>query len=586
MPQQSSPLSSLTRGLTRRSALRLFAGTVGLGVLAACAPTPPRNDPKPAATSAPAAAQKPADSPATAAPAAPAAPKPTDAPKPAAQATAQTQPAAAAPAVVKRGGTLIVGQDVGPVSLDPILTTAHPAAQIYEHLYSTLVQPDPETGKIVPDLAESWEVPDPKTHIFKLRQDVKFHSGRTLTAEDVKYSFERLLDPKYNAPIKAYVGPIDTIEVLSEYSIKFTHKEVYAPFLNAVADRRPIGIVDRETVEKNDGKLSAVSNGTGPFKLVEYIPDNKIVMERHASYHEKDWPLLDGIEFRIIPDEQSRIAAIRSGEVHLTTLKDPRTAALVAADPNIVLHKISSLLREGTPVNMQREPLGDVRVRQAISYALNRQEMVDTVLGGQGEVSGVFPPLEREWALPMTPENFPSWFHDLEKSRALLKEAGKADGFKLSITVSSAFAPEVATAQLMQSQLKKVNIDVEVRVLEFGALLQAQRELNFDLLLSLNSGRPDPHQYIGTIMRTGEAQNYGKYSNPKADELLSRGHQTLDVAERKQIYAETQRIYANDVPYYHMFVINSIDPARKEVKGYIPQASQYRPSLRRVWLDK
>lgn len=122
-------------------------------------------------------------------------------------------------------------------------------------------------------------------------------------------------------------------------------------------------------------------------------------------------------------------------------------------------------------------------------------------------------------------------------------------------------------------------------MLEFGAVLQSQRELNFDLLLTLNSGRPDPHQYIGTIMRTGEAQNYGKYSNPKADELLSRGLQTLDVAERKQIYAETQRIYSNDVPYFHMYVINSFDPARKEVKGYIPQASQYRPSLRHVWLD-
>lgn len=448
MRHQITPSSAPIQTLTRRAALRLVAGTLGFGVLAACAPTPPRNDAKPATTNSPAAVvPKAAESSTTAAP------KPSDATKPAAQIAATTQPAVptAAPAAMKRGGTLIVGQDVGPVSLDPILTTAHPAAQIYEHLYSTLVQPDHETGKIIPDLAESWEVPDPKTHIFKLRQGVKFHSGRALTAEDVKYSFERLLDPKNNAPIRAYVGPIDKIEVLGDYSIKFTHTEVYAPFLNAIADRRPIAIVDRETVEKNDGKLSAVSNGTGPFKLVEYVPDSKVVMERHTPYHEKDLPILDRIEFRIIPDEQSRIAAIRSGEVHLTTLKDPRTAKLVAADPNIVLHKIGSLLREGTPVNMQREPLGDVRVRQAISYALNRQEMVDTVLSGEGAVSGVFPPLEKEWALPMTTENFPTWFHDLEKSRALLKEAGKADGFKLSITVSSAFAPEVATAQLMQS---------------------------------------------------------------------------------------------------------------------------------------
>ena len=212
--------------------------------------------------------------------------------------------------------------------------------------------------------------------------------------------------------------------------------------------------------------------------------------------------------------------------------------------------------------------------------------MVDTILGGEGSITGVFPPLEKEWALPMTKENFPSWFYDLDKAKALLKEAGKDGGFKLSIAVAPSVAAEVATAQMMQAQLKKVNIDVDVKVMEAGALLQTQRDLSFDLLLTFNSGRPDPHQYIGTIMRTGEAQNYGKYSNPKVDELISKGLQTLDTNERKQIYNEAQRIYANDVPYYHMYVINSFEPARKEVKGYIPQASQYRPSLRRVWLDK
>ena len=139
---------------------------------------------------------------------------------------------------------------------------------------------------------------------------------------------------------------------------------------------------------------------------------------------------------------------------------------------------------------------------------------------------------------------------------------------------------------MMQAQLKKVNIDIEVKVMEAGALLQTQRDLNFDLLLTFNSASPSAHQYIGTIMRQLATKNYGKYSNPKVDDLISRGLQTLDTNERKQIYAEAQRIYANDVPYYHMYVINSFEPARKEVKGYIPQASQYRPSLRRVWLDK
>jgi ABC-type transport system substrate-binding protein len=229
--------------LSRREALKwLSAGGMALG-LAACTPTPPRTEPKPAATSAPAA--QPTEAPK---PAAPAAPAPTEAPKPAAQPAAQPT---TAPAAIKKGGTLIIGADVNPVGLDPHLTTAFASVAIYEHLYSSLLTMEYKTNKVKPDLAESWKQVDPNTVEFKLRQGVKFHSGRELTAEDVKYTWERLLDPKLTVPLKNYIGPGAEVQVVDKYTARLRNDPVYAPLLSCVADRRPTAIVDREVVEKN-----------------------------------------------------------------------------------------------------------------------------------------------------------------------------------------------------------------------------------------------------------------------------------------------------------------------------------------------
>ena len=323
----------------------------------------------------------------------------------------------------RRGGRLVIGADVNPVGLDPALTTAFASVAIYEQMYMSLGTLEYRTNRVVPDLAQSWRSVDPRTYEFKLRPGVRFHSGREVTADDVKYTVERLLDPKVAVPLRSYLGPVDHVQAADKYTVRIAMKEVYAPLVSVLADRRPCAIVDREVVEKH-GSLANWDGGSGPFKLVEYTPDVRVVLERHADYWEKDKPYLDQVEFRIIPDESSRLAAIRAGDVDMTVLKDPKNARLLRNDKGIVLNDVPSFWRSASPFNLARPPLNDVRVRQAISYAIDRQEIINTVLFGEGVVTGPLPPGEAEWAIPVNRENFPTYYPDLAKSRALLKEAG------------------------------------------------------------------------------------------------------------------------------------------------------------------
>jgi peptide/nickel transport system substrate-binding protein len=568
----------------------MAVGGMALG-LAACSPTPPRTDPKPAAPAAP----KPTEAPKPVAPApttAPAAPavaaKPTEAPKPAAPAAAAKpteapKPAAAAPAAVRKGGTLVIAADVNPVGLDPHAVTAFSSVAIYEHLYSSLATLDYKTNAVKPDLAESWKNIDDKTVEFKLRSGVKFHSGREITAEDVKYTVERLLDPKVAAPLISYLGPGIKAEVVDKYTVRLSNETPYAPLLSVFADRRPTAIVDREIVEKN-GDLKNSVGGSGPFKLVEYTPDVRVVLEKNGDYWEKDFPILDRIEFRFITDETARMAAIRTGEVDMTVLKDPKNARLLKDDRSINLNDVPSFWRSASPFNTERKPLDDVRVRQAISYAIDRQEIINTVLLGDGVPTGPLPPGEAEWAIPVNAENFPTYQYNPEKAQQLLKEAG-AEGLKISIQAAPAYAPDIPTAQVLQAQLRKVGIDLQIQQMEWAAVLQAQRDRNFDLNLTFNTNRPDPDTYLG-VAHSKFSQNWGRYSNPKMDELLEKARSSFNVQERKTLYADIQRLFATELPYLYLYVIKNYEPSRLHVKGYTPMASGYRLALKETWVDK
>ena len=274
----------------------------------------------------------------------------------------------------------------------------------------------------------------------------------------------------------------------------------------------------------------------------------------------------------------------RSGEVDMVILKDPKIARLVRGDPNIQPLEVPSFWRQGSPYSFKHPQLKDPKVRQAISYAIDRQEIINTVLLGEGVPTGVIPPDDKEWTLPITRENMPSYFPDLDKARALMKEAG-VDGFKAKIHANLNYATDTPTAQVLQTQLKKINIELEILPTENAAYLQAQREGNFDMMTGFMTGRPDPDTYMLLADSKGSV-NFGKYVNAQMDELLQKGRTTLDVAERKKIYNDAQRLHDSDPSTLFLYVIKNYTPARNAVKGYVPMASGYQLPLKDTWVDR
>jgi peptide/nickel transport system substrate-binding protein len=225
-----------------------------------------------------------------------------------------------------------------------------------------------------------------------------------------------------------------------------------------------------------------------------------------------------------------------------------------------------------------------VRIRQAISYAINRQELISTVLLGDGAVTGVIPPGETTWAIPATPDNYPTYNYDPNKAMQLLKDAG-AQSVKIMIDAAPDYAPDIPSAQVMQAQLKKVGIDLSIRQLPFAQLLKNQTSGDFDLSISFNTNRPDPDTYLSPA-RSGLSANIGKYSNPQMDALIDQGRATFDTDKRKQIYSDAQKLFASEVPILFTYVIKNYEPARPTVKGYVPMASGYRLSLKETWVNK
>ena len=288
---------------------------------------------------------------------------------------------------------LNIADPVGPPVLDPHKDGSYQSSgMVLTIMYEGLLIRD-EKGELKPHLAETWKAVSPTVHEFKIRRGVTFHNGREMDAGDVKYSFERVTEPKTGSPFRAIWSVIDKVETPDKWTARFTLKYPSAPFLNYLAGPYGHQIVAKEAVEQHTD-LNQVAVGTGPFKLVEYVPDSHLKFERHAGYWKKGMPYLDGLNVRIVKDESARLAAARAGAADMTYVTAVNAPA-VKADRNLTLVEGDNVfygmtLAQFIP-NTSKAPFSDLRVRQAMSLAIDRKEMVDTVVFGSGVVSGPDP---------------------------------------------------------------------------------------------------------------------------------------------------------------------------------------------------
>ncbi len=508
---------------------------------------------------------------------------PTTAPAAAAPTTA---PAVAQPAAggAKRGGSLKLALNQEPTAgLDPQLSSPMVSQHHFEQVYEQLLVTQPD-GSITNGLAESWEQTDPRTYVFKLRKGVKWHNGREFTSEDVKYSFERQVSTgSINQPV---YGPVlDKVETPDPLTVRFTTKEVFSPFISYVAGPREGNIVPSEVV-KEKGDLKATMVGTGPFKFVDYTPGNEARFVRNPDYWNKDQPLLDELIIKYIPDDTSRLAALRNGAVDFAYFGSAIFVKPNLNDPSITWATGKALNTRHFVLNNQVPPLNDVRVRQAISLALNRQEIVDTNLLGLGAVSTHIPPADEYWTLP-NPQNEPKYKQDIEQAKKLLADAGQSN-LKLQIKIGPD-ASYTADSELIQSQLKRAGIELEIVKKEQAAWIDDFLKINHDSVMMGYSSYVDPDGYFYQTMSSDSTSGRTGVKSEKLDTLLKKGRTTVDRKERQQIYFDTQKLIVEEAFELILYAqIAAFEAMKSFVKGYVPLGKTFGrgPQLRGVWIDK
>ncbi|MGL4402365.1 MAG: glutathione ABC transporter substrate-binding protein [Fusobacteriaceae bacterium] len=436
---------------------------------------------------------------------------------------------------------LVIAQEGEPKTLDVHMGNDGFSLRINRQIYSRLVESDYQM-KIYPGLAQSWEILDDKTVQFKLRKGVKFHNGQEMKAEDVQFSFERM---NKSPRISFVLPPIERIDIVDDYTINMITKEPFGPLMSHLA-HPALGIVSKKAVTENNGNLQEHPIGTGPYKFSEWKAGDSVRLERNDEYFLKP-PKFKTIVFRNIPEANSRTIALETGEVDIALGISSVDEDNIQNNPGLELLRKPSISLTYLGFNMKKAPFNNEKVRKAINYVVDKQSIIDAVLAGGGSIA----------TSPIAPEvfgftdNTKAYEYNLEKARELLKEAGLEKGFKTSINIMSGEA-ERQTAQIIQSDLKKIGIDAEILVTESGAYWNLTSKGEHDMFLGgWGSVTGDADYGLYPMYHSnamGAPGNRSFYSNERVDQLLDKARKTLDQEKRKKLYEEIQIAIVEDAP--------------------------------------
>jgi peptide/nickel transport system substrate-binding protein len=483
-------------------------------------------------------------------------------------------------AAIKMGGTLRMGMQSDPGGLDPQLQSATALWKVTELIYNYLTQVNPDLS-VRPDLAESWEISDDGlTYTFKLHP-ATFHNGRAVVADDVKYSFERLVDPTTASPTAGSLASMQSIEAPDDATVVVTLSRPDASFLVELSGMGCI-IVPKEVVEEH-GDLAQVAVGTGPFKFVEYVPNTHIKLEKNADYWEEGLPYVDNVELLIAAEDNSRTAALVSGTVDFIEYVPSQDIPILEADDSIKLAGNSIQQIRMIGFNLTREPFDNPKVRQAIAKAIDRAPIIDAALSGYGT------PTEQIFAADfwasLGEREIPA--PDIEGAKALLAEAGYPDGFKTTIAGWAEYGFLKSSAVVVQEQLKQIGIDAELNLLDTGSMIQiVYTDFDFDMVVTGDSSFVDPNSLIFRNFKTGESSNFTQYSDADMDAMIEDGIATTDQAARTEIYQQIAEKLMTDLPWVCLYIGQQYEAMKDYVMGYehIPTGSNV--SVRQVWLDQ
>ena len=481
---------------------------------------------------------------------------------------------------------LTIGQGTDALTIDPHFIVDSPTASVLEHFYETLLELTP-ASELAPGLATGWEVSaDGTEYTLTIRRGVRFHDGEPLNAEAVKVNLDRRLDPDA-ATEMMYLLPAGTeVIVVDEYTVKLVTEEPFGPMFSHLSHSNN-AMVSPKALEASWDQPVAEPVGTGPFKLESRVPDDRLTMVRNKDY----WgtaPKLDEIVWRVIPDDASRVIALETGQVDVIVRIPPLDVPRLDADADINIEVAPSVRTMFIGFNTAREPFDDPLVRQALNYAVNKEAIVEHILGGIGRVSdapisaGIF-----GYHPTMTYEYNP------DLARQLLEDAGYPDGFSTTLRPAvGRYHMDVEVATAVAADLEAVGLDVTLQTMDWGTYISGMLanpeeaemyqlawgcitvDADYGLLPMFHSEQVRPAGF-----------NLGFYANAEVDVLLETGRKTADPAAREAAYKAAMEIIMDEAPWLFLHSESQVVGMGTHVKGLVVHVTE-RLLAHNAWIDK
>jgi peptide/nickel transport system substrate-binding protein len=509
----------------------------------------------------------------------------------------------------RRGGTLRVCFILAPPHFDPqqtvAFTTMVPLSFTHSRLVKVKAGPSvkPGTTPIEPDLAESWIQANDTTYIFKLRKGARWHNkppvnGREVTAEDVKYTYERFMSP--TNPNRGLLEQVEKIEAVDKYTVKFTTKEPFAWLLEALASTST-WIIAKEVVEQHgDLKRPETCIGTGPWMLERYEPNLRFTFVRNPNYFIPGLPHADGVDMAIETDPAARFASWLAGRYDFApeygmVVRRSDLAAAKQRKPGLQTQDYTVVFGGITWVHLDQEPFKDVRVRRALAIASNWKEVLETnswSQGGHGLPNPAVPAAFKEWSIPidqLPPEGRKLYDFDPREARRLLAEAGHPNGLKTSTETTAGYGPDFMDGvEVTLAGWKKGGLEAELKMKEYGAFISSAIFGKFDKMATgLFGGWADPDSYLYRYFIPGQVLNASGVNDPKLTEMIRLQRRTFNVAKRREIIYDIQRYISTQVYALYGPSVNAVAGWEPYVKNFAPNIGHdYGGRLMAAWLDR
>lgn len=456
------------------------------------------------------------------------------------------------------GGDLVIsiGSDV--VSLSTQGSNDVPSSNVAENIYETLTVLD-ENQEVQPGLAESWEEVDETTWDFKIREGVTFHDGEELNAEAVKANFDRLVDEEIASPRAFLFEAVESVEVEDEYTVRFNLEYPYAPLLANLA-HNGTGIMSPAIIEEDyaqmeeggdpDAYINQNPVGTGPFEFEEWTPGEKVVLSRYDDYWGEK-AKLDTATFKVVSEQSSRVAELESGTSHVADAIGPNNVSRVEGMQDASVLQAPSVSLSYVGFNVEQEPFDDVRVRQAISHAIDKDEIIQGVYNGVGipAIGPLAPPVFGY------DDSVSGLEYDLDKAKDLLAEAGYEDGFETTIWTNDN-EQRVDTAVAIQDQLKEIGIEVKIEEVEWGAYLERTANGEHDMfILGWSTVTSDADYGMYPLFHSsqhGDPGNRSFLTDEELDEILDEARRETDPEARQELYTQAQEMLVELAPMIYV----------------------------------